>query len=400
VTITLLVDLDDTLLGNQIDHFISYYTRLLAKHFASIVEPNLLVQQLMAATSFMLAQQRPDLTLQDNFDSVFYPAIGVSKEDARPILDEFYSQIFPTLQQYTRYIPASKAMLEGAFTRGYRVAIATNPLFPRTAILQRLKWAGADPQAYPFGLIPDYETFHFAKPNPAFFAELLARLDWPDGPIAMVGDTLDHDIIAARQMGLATFWISKDGLEPSESALLPTGRGSQSDVLPWLDAASLPEPDFNSPAAALAILKSTPAVLHGLKKEAPLEDWLRPPAPDEWCLAEIVCHLRDVEAEVNLPRLKKIVEEKNPFLPGMDTDPWAVQRQYKSQDCLQALDDFIAVRMESVALLEKLPPSEWQRTARHSILGPTRLQEIVDITASHDRLHIQQVHQVLRLNSA
>ncbi len=399
MTITLLIDLDDTLLGNQIDTFVSYYTRALAEHLAAIIEPKLLVKQLMAATSYMLSHQHPDVTLQENFDTVFYPSIGVSKIDARPLIDDFYSRIFPSLKQYTNYLPASQILLKGAFARGWRVAIATNPLFPRTAILQRLSWANADPQVYPFALIPDYESFHFAKPNPAFYAELLAHLDWPAGPVVMVGDTIDNDVVAARQMGLVAFWISKDSLQFPEGALAPNGRGSLADVLPWLDATSLAPPNFNTSQAAIAILNSTPALLHSLRQEVPLEAWLKPPAPNEWCLAEIVCHLRDVEAEVNLPRLKKIVGENNPFLPGMDTDPWALQREYKSQDCLQALDDFIAVRRESLSLLERLAPAEWQRTARHSILGPTQLQEIVSITASHDRLHIQQVHQVLHLNS-
>lgn len=397
MTLTLLVDLDDTLLGNPIDAFVSHYTRLLAVHFAALVEPARLVDRLMAATSLMVARQRPDLTLQENFDSVFYPSIGISKEQAQPVLDDFYTRVFPSLRQHTQAIPAAADLLEGAFARGHRVAVATNPLFPRTAILQRLGWAGFDPAADPIALVPDYETFHFAKPNPAFYAEMLARLDWPDGPVVMVGDSLDNDVIAARCMGLAAYWISDNGSAPAEGPLAPNGRGPLGGVLPWLDAAPLAPPDFNTPQAALAILSSTPAVLHHLGKAEPLETWLKPPAPSEWCLAEIVCHLRDVEAEVNLPRLKKIIAENNPFLPGADTDPWVIQRQYKSQDCLQALDDFIAARLESIELLKKLAPPDWRRTARHSILGPTRLQEIVGITASHDRLHIQQVHQALRL---
>ena len=399
VTLTLLLDLDDTLLGNQIDTFVSSYTRLLARHLSASVDPKLLVQQLQAATGFMLAHQRPDQTLEENFSSLFYPKIGLSRTVAQPFIDDFYSRVFPTLKQYTQIIPACAALVKGAFERGYRVAIATNPLFPRTAILQRLNWAGADPQDYPFALVPDYEAFHFAKPNPAFYAELLARLDWPDGPVVMVGDSIDNDVTAARQMGLAAFWISKDGLQPAQGLLAPNASGSLADVLPWLQTVSLTAPDFNNPQAAQAVLLSTPAVLHSLRKEVPIEGWLKPPAPHEWCLAEIVCHLRDVETEVNLPRLKKMVDENNPFLPGMDTDPWVLQRNYISQDCLQALDDFIAARMESIALLEKLEPTAWLRTARHSILGPTKLQEIVGITASHDRLHIQQTHQVLRLTS-
>jgi FMN phosphatase YigB (HAD superfamily) len=399
VTLTLLLDLDDTLLGNQIDTFVSSYTRLLARHLSTCVEPKLLVQELMAATAYMLANQRPDQTLEENFSSIFYPKIGLPRSVAQPLIDDFYSRVFPALKQYTQTIPASAALVKGAFERGYRVAIATNPLFPRTAILQRLDWADAGPQDYHFAVIPDYEAFHFAKPNPAFYAELLARLDWPDGPVVMVGDSVENDVIAARQMGLASFWISKDGLQPAQGLLAPNAHGSQADVLAWLQTASLTTPDFNTPQASLAILLSTPAVLHSLRKEVPLDGWLKPPAPNEWRLAEIICHLRDVEAEVNLPRLRKIVAEDNPFLPGIDTEPWALQRSYNSQDCMQALDDFIAARKESAALLEKLEPAAWLRTAQHSILGSTTLLGIVGIIASHDRLHIQQVHQVMRLTS-
>ena len=77
--------------------------------------------------------------------------------------------------------------------------IATNPLFPRTAIYQRLEWAGLPPDKYPFSLIPSYETFHFAKPNPTYFAEFLTISGWPDGPMIMVGNDLEHDILGSSE---------------------------------------------------------------------------------------------------------------------------------------------------------------------------------------------------------
>jgi hypothetical protein len=103
-----------------------------------------------------------------------------------------------------------------------------------------------------------------------------------------------------------------------------------------------------------------------------------------------------VEQEVNLPRLRRLLNESNPFLSGEDTDPWAQKRGYRNQDGPLALSQFIAARMEFIALLESMPPDCWQAPARHAIFGPTTLKEIVSILASHDRLHIQQVHQVFK----
>ena len=57
--------------------------------------------------------------------------------------------------------------------------------------------------------------------------------------------------------------------------------------------------------------------------------WIKRPSPDAWSLTEIICHLRDVEQEVNLPRLKKIIQENNPFIHGVDSDRWADERDYQ-----------------------------------------------------------------------
>jgi hypothetical protein len=122
---------------------------------------------------------------------------------------------------------------------------------------------------------------------------------------------------------------------------------------------------------------------------------VKQPAPDEWSVVEILCHLRDVDNEVNLPRIYKMIQETNPFLTGKDTDPWANERQYICQDGPQALQDFITARLKLLSLLEGLPLADWERPARHSLLGPTHLNELVGIIAEHDRLHVRQVNRTL-----
>jgi len=121
------------------------------------------------------------------------------------------------------------------------------------------------------------------------------------------------------------------------------------------------------------------------------------PAPAEWCLTEIIGHLRDVEREVNLPRLRKVLAEQNPFLVGEATDVWVKERNYAGQDGYQALADFTAARKEVLELLDGLA-AEWSRPARHAIFGPTTLQELVGFVAGHDRAHVQQVWKTLPEN--
>jgi hypothetical protein len=120
------------------------------------------------------------------------------------------------------------------------------------------------------------------------------------------------------------------------------------------------------------------------------------PAPGEWCLTEIICHLRDVEREVNLPRLRKVLAEQNPFLAGEVTDVWVKERKCAEQDGRQALVDFTAARKQTLGLLDGLQ-AEWSRPARHAIFGPTTAQELVGFMAGHDRAHVQQVWKTMRV---
>jgi hypothetical protein len=132
-----------------------------------------------------------------------------------------------------------------------------------------------------------------------------------------------------------------------------------------------------------------------LTADLPDSLWSEHPQEGEWNLIEILCHLRDVEGEVNLLRLKKVLQESNPFLPGMDTDPWAEERLYFCQNGPDALHDFTDFRNQLLALLEGLQPEDWALPARHAIFGPTHLKELVSIIAGHDRLHLRQVNESL-----
>jgi FMN phosphatase YigB (HAD superfamily) len=397
VTPTLLFDLDDTLLENQVGEFVPTYLQALAGHLSGLVEPERLVNALLAATRKMSLNLLPECTLEQVFDNTFYPAIGIDKETLRQPIDQFYAEDFPTLKGLTRPKPEAVTVVEEALRRGYRLAVATAPLFPLTAIQQRLAWAGLPIERYPFALVPSFESFHFAKPHPEYLAEFMARLGWPEGLVVMVGDDLESDIKMAQRLGLAAYWIKVESNPDHLEGCTALGSGYLTGLLPWID--SLPPqsllPDYETRASILATLRSTEAVIHEFCSRVEAASWNQRPTTGEWSLTEIICHLRDVDSEVNLPRLQKVIQESNPFVPGKDTDLWAEERHYINQDGLQAMAHFKAARRKLISLLSDLEPDSWQRPARHAIFGPTCLQEVANIIAGHDRLHIQQILQTV-----
>jgi len=393
----LLLDLDDTLLQNNVDDFLPQYLGAFSKHTSVCIEPQQFIKALLAGTQAMTDNRCSGRTLKESFETTFYPLAGVEASVFEPLADQFYAEIFPRLRPLTKPIPQSIQMIQAAVERGYRLVIATNPLFPRTAILQRLAWANLPPDQYPFEVITSYETFHFTKPAAEYYAEILARLGWPAEPVIVVGDDLERDISAGRQLGLPAYWLGKPGLEPVNGSA-PTQTGTIEDLIPWLEQASpqLLQAEYNNTVAWLAILRSTPAALDGFCRSLGDFDWTARAHPDEWSLTEILCHLRDVDRDVNLPRMRKLLAETNPFLSGEDTDRWAEVRKYCLQDGAESLRQFVAVREELVNLLESLAAADWQRPARHAIFGPTRLQELVSIIAAHDRVHMEQVYRYLQ----
>ena len=389
-----LLDLDGTLLQNDVDRFVSAYLRAFSRLVAPYLNPEHFAAQLMKGTGMMVANRRPDQTLQDAFEAAFFPDLGLERSDFIPLAERFYAEVFPSLQPLTRPVPGAEALLYELNRRGDGLAVATNPLFPQTAIQQRLAWAGVPADCYPYKTITSYENYHFAKPSPLYLAEVLAHLGWPEGEMLVVGNDLEQDILPALSLGLAVFWLD-ESTSPAPAGL--AGRGVLADLLPWLDAAAPQslQPDFSGLPALLTTLRTTPAALDSWQRSMPPAAWNNRPAAGEWAAVEVLCHLRDVEVEVNLPRLRKILSGSNPFVPGQDPDPWAEQRRYLQQDAAQALAQFCQARVETLELLEALDDEGWQRPARHAILGPTSLREMAGIIASHDRLHIRQVHAVL-----
>ena len=398
VTLTLLIDLDNTLLSNDMDGvFLPAYLQTLSQALAPYADPRALVKTLLQATQKMVENRRPDCTLIEVFNQAFYPPLGLNEEAMQAPIEKFYAEVFPTLAPLTQPRPKAVDLVAEALKRGCRLVVATNPLLPRAAVLHRLEWAGLPVEKYPFELITAVEQFHFSKPNPTYLAEILGYIGWPEGPVVMVGDDPRRDIQPARRMGLPAYWLSQGQVWPDEILEIPTAGGPLEGLLPWLDsqAEEALQPNLSLPGAILAVLRSTPAVLDGGLRSLPGEAWTQNPGPGEWSVTEVLCHLRDVEAEVNLPRFQKVLQEANPFLPGMDTDPWAEQRLYFCQDGPDALQRFTGARLKLLDMLENLPPESWERKARHAILGPTSLRELAGIIASHDRLHIQQIKSLL-----
>lgn len=230
----ILFDLDNTLLENPIDHFIPTYISALGEHVAGHVDREVFVKELMRGTEAMVANRDPNRTNKEAFDAVFFPAIGRTPEELGPVLEDFYARRFPELRGVSRPKPTARPLMEWVFEHGFQVVIATNPLFPRTAVEDRLAWAGVPVDAFDYDLITTYEDMHAAKPNGGYYLEIAQRLGRPPGECLMVGDEWEQDIEPALGVGMTAYWIAEPDQEaPSNDSGL-VAQGSLSDFYLWI----------------------------------------------------------------------------------------------------------------------------------------------------------------------
>jgi FMN phosphatase YigB (HAD superfamily) len=390
--LTLLLDLDDTLLDTNLDAFMPAYFQALANHVCGHVPSEKLLRALIGGVNQMNENDDPRRTLQDVFDSSFYSDLGIPKNELSDVIEDFYDRVFPALSIYTKQKPDAIEFVNWAMAQGFQIAVATDPLFPYKATHQRIRWAGFEPDQ--FELVSTMEHFHFTKSHPAYYAEMLGRLGWSDGAVLMVGNDVNRDIVPANRLGVRTFLVeAESGSKPNEA-----GRGTFADLRRWLESVELSalEPSFKSREGVLGIMQSTPAVLNSLLSPLSEERCRCEPARDDWAMNEIVCHLRDTEREVHTRQLELLVEKSDAFIPRPDTAVWASERDYLNEDTHAALASFSDARVDLLTKLKHLPEEVWVRKARHAIFGPTDFLEIMSFVGDHDRMHLQQASKTLQ----
>ncbi|WP_232698813.1 HAD family hydrolase [Brevibacillus daliensis] len=205
VSTTIFFDLDGTLLEMNGDEFINNYMLELTKFVGDRFEPKQLVAWIWDATKAVVVSQETDKTNEQVFIERFIEISGANKEEVWPIFDAFYNEIFPTLSYLTLPSPWGKKLVEAAKEQGYRVAVTTNPLFPKNAIYARLEWIGLT--AEDFEWVTIYETSHFTKPNPAYYQEVCDELGVQPEEVIMVGNNMQEDMVASK-LGMKTFLVT------------------------------------------------------------------------------------------------------------------------------------------------------------------------------------------------
>lgn len=211
-------DMDGTLLDIDFGGFLNAYMKAAVARFHDVGPAEEVARQLVASTVAMIQNKEPGRTILDAFIDDFFPALGLPKEEIQRFM-AFYREDYPALHYWARPMDGAREILQAAFDRGYKVAIATAPLFPREAIWERLRWGKVDD--FPYDFVAGADVLHIAKPFPGYYLEIAEKLGVVPEACLMIGDEREMDGHAAR-VGMRTLLVGPD--RPSNMELWFAGQ--------------------------------------------------------------------------------------------------------------------------------------------------------------------------------
>ncbi|MEO8191114.1 MAG: DinB family protein [Acidobacteriota bacterium] len=117
------------------------------------------------------------------------------------------------------------------------------------------------------------------------------------------------------------------------------------------------------------------------------------PISGKWSIQEIAIHVSDSET-IGAIRIRKVLMEHQPVLPGYDESVWAAGLRYDRRDASfrrASLHTFRNLRETTAAILGEVSPPDWAREGRHPEWGTVTLRQLLELYADHGERHIEQI---------
>ena len=226
-----LFDLDGTLLPMDMDTFVGdYFKRLSTKLAPHGYEPKQFVETIWKGT-YVMIKNTSDKCNEEVFWQYAVSVYGDKIRNDKYLFDEFYEQEFDKIKAVCGYTPKAKETVDTLKKMGYKVALATNPIFPERATRWRMNWAGLTPDDFEF--YTTYENINCCKPNPAYFIEVAKRIGVEPQECLMVGNDVSDDMVAAK-VGMKVFLLTDCLINKNEEDITKYPNGSFDELMEYI----------------------------------------------------------------------------------------------------------------------------------------------------------------------
>ena len=211
-----LFDLDGTLLPMDQDLFMKYYFGELAKKLVPLgYSKDTLVADVWTGTKAMVMNDGSK-TNEQAFWELFESVYGKERLKDKELFDDFYVNEFNKVKVCCHENPYAREIVDFVKSKGLKLILATNPLFPYDGQVTRLSFIGLKEDDFDY--ITSYETSCYAKPNPLYYQEILDKCGLNANEVIFFGNSERDDVEGASKLGIDTTLVG-DYLIKSENKI-------------------------------------------------------------------------------------------------------------------------------------------------------------------------------------
>jgi hypothetical protein len=146
-----------------------------------------------------------------------------------------------------------------------------------------------------------------------------------------------------------------------------------------------------APAEVAALLPATIALLRAEIGGLPERVVAWHPAPDEWCVKDVLGHLIEAERRGFAGRIRIILGADTPALDRWDPPEVARARRDCAKPAAALLEELADMRQASVAIVHGLGAADLDRAGKHPAVGRLTIGDLLQEWVHHDRNHVRQV---------
>jgi hypothetical protein len=123
------------------------------------------------------------------------------------------------------------------------------------------------------------------------------------------------------------------------------------------------------------------------------------PAPDKWCILEILGHLADMEIVYSY-RVRQMLADKEPTIAPIDQDAWARNLGYMQESPAELVAAYGLNRYGNVRLLRRLSAADLEKGAFHpEHKRKVTVAEYLGMMVGHGPNHLEQIERLKKLAS-
>ena len=227
-----LFDLDGTLLPMDQDIFVkAYFKGLTAKMAPFGFDPEKLIKVILGGTEAMV-KNNGEKTNEKAFWDFFAGVYGEEVRKYEHTFEEFYRIEFSKVKDVCGFSSESAEIVKFLKQKGLKLALATNPIFPKIATESRIGWAGLNKND--FEIITTYENCVYSKPNTKYFLSIAEKLGVAPEECLMVGNDVGDDM-PAMDIGMQVFLLTENLINKTGNSVDCFPNGDYSKLKSFLE---------------------------------------------------------------------------------------------------------------------------------------------------------------------